>query len=205
MTEKYSISEKLRLLASQIFAVSIVVIILISSNVWGEKAPIINMILFLIGVILASIGAMGRLWCSLYIAGYKTDKLITLGPYSMCRNPLYFFSYLGALGLGFSTESFLIPLIISIAFAIYYPYVIKSEEAKLEEIFAKGFKEYVDNVPCFLPKFTSLMEPEEYIVKPILFREHMFDAIWFIWFIGIIEIIKELHTINILPTLFNIY
>jgi len=205
MTEKYSVSEKLRLLVSQIFAVSIVVIILISSNVWDEKAPVLNMVLFVIGVILASIGAMGRLWCSLYIAGYKTDKLITLGPYSMCRNPLYFFSYLGALGLGFSTESLLIPLIISIGFSIYYPHVIKSEEAKLEKIFTNDFKKYIDKVPCFLPKFTSFFEPKEYIVKPILFREHMFDAIWFIWFIGIIEIIKELHAINILPTLFYIY
>ncbi|GIS42766.1 MAG: hypothetical protein Ct9H90mP15_08060 [Candidatus Neomarinimicrobiota bacterium] len=31
---------------------------------------------------------------SLYVEGFKTKKLITEGPYSMVRNPLYFFTVL---------------------------------------------------------------------------------------------------------------
>jgi len=53
-------------------------------------------------------------------------KLLTV---AMCRNPLYFFSLLGALGVGLTTETLLIPFVILIAFVGYYPNVIKSEEA----------------------------------------------------------------------------
>jgi len=42
-------------------------------------------------------------------------------------------------------------------------------------------------------------------VKPIVFKRHMFSAIWFIWFMGIIEIIEELHELKVLPTIFKIY
>jgi protein-S-isoprenylcysteine O-methyltransferase Ste14 len=44
---------------------------------------------------LAAMIASHRLWCSLYISGYKNSQLITSGPYSLCRNPLYFFSFVG--------------------------------------------------------------------------------------------------------------
>lgn len=198
-------SEKLRLFLSQIFAVAIVVLLLLSANGWSTTLPILNTFFVVLGIIFASIGAIGRLWCSLYIAGYKTDKLIRLGPYSMCRNPLYFFSFIGALGLAFASETIVIPICLSIGFALYYPSVIKSEEKKLEVIFQEEFREYLNTVPRFFPKLSLLKEPKEYLVKPILFKEHAFDAIWFIWFIGIVEIIKDLHIQNILPTLLTIY
>jgi protein-S-isoprenylcysteine O-methyltransferase Ste14 len=76
-------------------------------------------ILSSIGLALAGIASLGRLWCSLYIAGYKTEELITEGPYSIYRNFLYFFSFLGAIGVGFASESLLIPLIIPILFTSY--------------------------------------------------------------------------------------
>ncbi len=203
--EKYSISERLRLLCSQIFAVGIIVLLLFSKNGWQETIPFLNTILFVIGVVFASIGSLGRLWCSLYIAGYKTDKLIQLGPYSMCRNPLYFFSFIGALGLALASETLLIPVLLAIGFALYYPSVIKSEENKLQEIFGEELLDYKQKVPRFFPKLSLLNEPQDYLVKPILFKEHMFDAIWFIWFLGVVEIIKDLHTSGILPSYFTLY
>ncbi len=196
---------KLRSYISRIFAASLILLLLFSSNGWETEAPFVSTILFLVGAVLVGIASLGRLWCSLYIAGYKTNKLITEGPYSMCRNPLYFFSYLGALGVGLVSETFLIPFIILIAFAIYYPFVVKSEEAKLKKIHKNEFEEYLNKVPSFFPKFSYLTEPEEYIVKPVIFRKHMFDALWFVWFIGIIEIIEELHELKVIPTLFRIY
>lgn len=197
--------ENFRIYISRIFGVSLIVIILVTTSAWEDKASFVSMFLFLVGAVLVGIASLGRLWCSLYIAGYKTDTLITEGPYSMCRNPLYFFSLLGALGVGFASETFLIPLIILIAFAIYYPIVIKSEEAKLEKIHKKEFEAYIDKVPSFLPKLSYLKEPEDYVVKPLVFKKHIFDALWFVWFIGIIEIIEGLHELKVLPTLFKIY
>ena len=197
--------EKLRIRISQIFAGILVVLICISTSRWETQAPVVTMLLFLLGAVLVGIASLGRLWCSVYIAGYKTDRLVTLGPYSMCRNPLYFFSLLGALGVGFASETLIIPFLILIAFWGYYPSVIKSEEAELKRLHKSKFEIYLKNVPMFSPKTSLLKEPEEYIVRPKIFKEHTFHALWFIWFLGIIEIVEGLHELAVLPTIFKIY
>lgn len=197
--------EKLRIHISQIFAVLLIVFIALSKSRWEESAPVVTTALFFLGAVLVGIASLGRLWCSVYIAGYKTDHLVTQGPYSMCRNPLYFFSFLGALGVGFASESFFIPLLLLIGFALYYPFVIKSEEAELRKLHTDDFERYLKKVPTFFPRISYLTEPEEYTVKPRVFRNHMFSALWFVWFLGILEIIEELHELQVLPAIFHIY
>ena len=97
--------KKFRIQLTQIFVIILMGTITVSSSAWEIKTPFFSTILFFIGIILVGIASFGRLWCSLYIAGYKTDNLVTEGPYSMCRNPLYFFSFIGALGVGFASET----------------------------------------------------------------------------------------------------
>ncbi|MDY6904396.1 MAG: isoprenylcysteine carboxylmethyltransferase family protein [Thermodesulfobacteriota bacterium] len=198
-------SEKLRICLSQIFAGLLVVLICTSSSLWEDRVPLVTTVLFLSGAVLVGIASLGRLWCSVYIAGYKTDVLVTQGPYSMSRNPLYFFSLLGALGVGLTTETLLIPFVIAIAFIAYYPLVIKSEAAGLLKLHKGEFEAYLKKVPAFFPRLSLLHEPEEYVVRPIVFKKHMFHALWFIWFVGIIEIIEEFHELGILPTILKIY
>lgn len=197
--------EKSRAFISRMFAAMLVVLIFISGSQWDDKAPLVSSMLFFSGMILVGIGSIGRLWCSVYIGGYKTGTLITQGPYSMCRNPLYFFSLLGALGVGFFTGTFLFPLLILIAFGLYYPFVIQSEENRLMNLHKSEFENYVKKVPRFFPKISLLQEPDEYIVKPLVFKEHVFSAIWFIWIPGIIVLIKGLHEIKVIPAIFKIY
>lgn len=197
--------ERFRIHISQIFVVLLIVLICVSRSLWEYEASFVSEVLFLLGSVLVGIASLGRLWCSVYIAGYKTEHLVTKGPYSMCRNPLYFFSLLGALGVGFATESFLIPFFILIGFAAYYPFVIKSEETELAKLHETEFEVYFKKVPKFFPKLSYLMEPEEYIVKPIIIKRHIFSSLWFIWLLGILETIEGLHELKILPTMFKIY
>jgi hypothetical protein len=172
---------------------------------WEDKAPLVATTLFLLGAVLVGIASLGRLWCSLYIAGYKTDHLVTQGPYSISRNPLYLFSFVGLLGVGLSSETILVPLIILIAFIAYYPFVVRSEEAELMRLHKTQFEIYMKEVPRFFPEISLLKEPEEYVVKPVVFRKHIFDALWFIWIMGILETIEGLQEAGIFPTIFKIY
>ena len=197
--------EKLRIMISRLFAFALVAVILVSSSALKEKLPLLGALLFFSGIVLVAVACMGRMWCSLYIAGYKTDTLINQGPYSMCRNPLYFFSLLGAVGVGLASETVLIPTVILFSFAAYYPLVIKSEEAVLLKMHGTAFSTYFQKVPRFFPRLAQLTEPDEYVVKPKVYKHHMFDAIWFILIVGFLEIIKALHALHILPTLFKIY
>ena len=179
-------------------------VVLFSSSVWEGKG-FIGDILFSVGAVLASIATVGRIWCSAYISGYKVNTLITIGPYSMCRNPLYFFSLLGAIGVGFATETFSIPLVILISFALQYTYVIDYEESRLLTEHKTTFEEYMKKVPKFFPSFRLFEDTEEYIIKPKIFRRRLFDSLWFVWLLGVLELISALHTHGIVPTFINLY
>jgi len=124
---------KNRKILTWLLAGALAVLVLFSQSYWEQKR-IISDTFFLIGVILVGIATVGRLWCLLYISGYKTETLITTGPYSACRNPLYFFSLLGGVGVGLASETLTIPLVILIGFALYYPFVIRAEEKKLHRL-----------------------------------------------------------------------
>lgn len=196
---------KVRVNITRIFIALLTILLLVSESTWEKQAPIVSAVLFLIGCILVGIASLGRLWCSLYIAGYKTDTLVVAGPYSICRNPLYFFSLLGGLGVGFATETFSIPVIIFIMFAWYYPFVIRHEENKLRNIYGAHYQAYFRSVPRFWPKWSLLQEPEGYTVTPKIFRKHIRSALWFIWIIGILELLEMLREIGIFSAYFAIY
>ena len=185
-------------------AIFFLIVILFSSSRW-EGLSFTSNVLFLFGCILVGIASLGRLWCSIYIAGYKNDTLVTLGPYSISRNPLYFFSMIGAAGVGLATETLLIPLALVLLFLIYYPNVIRSEEKRLLSIHGAKYEEYRDNTPFFFPKISLLREPETYTVNPRILRKNIFGALWFVWLMGIIELFEAFHETGILPIYFRIY
>ena len=177
-THAKSLNERFRTLISLIFGLAIGCSLLFGESRW-ETSPLIEESLMLLACFMAGIGAFGRIWCSLYIAGYKNNVLVTDGPYSMCRNPLYFFSFVGSIGVSCATETFTIPLLTALAFGIYYPSVI--------------------------PSLSRLKPPPAaYSVNPATFTHNIVDALWFIWFIGIFEFISGLHEAGILPVWFLI-
>jgi protein-S-isoprenylcysteine O-methyltransferase Ste14 len=188
-----------RLNITRVFIGLLIILMVISGNQWETQAPIVSAIFFLAGCFLAGIASLGRLWCSLYIAGYKTAHLIVEGPYSISRNPLYFFSMLGGLGVGLATETFTIPILILAAFTWYYPYVIRHEEDKLRERQGQAYETYFRAVPRFWPKWSLLTEPEDYVVAPCPGEQLGIHGL------GILEMIEEFRELNILPTYFSIY
>lgn len=197
--------EKLRIPISRLVCAGILFLILLSGSAWDSLEHPAGGLMFSAGIFLAGIASLGRLWCTLYIAGYKTENLVTDGPYSMSRNPLYFFSLLGALGVGLGTETLTITAIILFSFAIYYPFVILSEEKRLMTIHQSNFSAYMARTPRFFPCLAALREPQSYTVSPILFRKHAMSALWFVWVLGLLEVVEILHRTSILPTLTKIY
>ncbi|HXK78869.1 MAG TPA: isoprenylcysteine carboxylmethyltransferase family protein [Kiritimatiellia bacterium] len=197
--------EKLRIPLSRGLAVVAVFFLMFSSSRWEETSPLITTMLFTVGMLLVAVASLGRMWCSVYIAGYKDRTLITAGPYSMSRNPLYFFSMLGALGVGCCTEAFTFPVLILLAMALYYPLVIRKEERRLQEYFGSAFSDYVQRVPVFFPKLALFREPDTYTVNPRAYRRHMFSALWFVWLVGLIELAEGLKEIGWLRSFWHCY
>ena len=198
-------SEKYRLLLSRIAVAISVFFLCITQSYWETKNAKVTFALFLIGTILVAIASLGRMWCSLYIAGYKNKRLVTEGPYSLCRNPLYFFSAVGGVGVGCTTETFTFPVVFIVLFALYYPLVIKGEEKRLKQIYGVEFEEYIKRVPAFFPSVSTFFEPENYNVKPVVFRRHIFSALWFVWIVGILELIEGMREIGVFLSLWSLY
>lgn len=184
-------------------AVLIAVLAICSASRW--EASHIDALLFAAGCILVGISAVGRLWCTLYIAGMKTKTLVTEGPYSLCRNPLYFFSMLGMLGVGLVTKTLTIPALLLVCFALYYPRVMRSEGVRMATLHGEDYVRYHERVNAFLPSRRAFTEPEKVLVDARKYRRAMTDVLWFVWLVGFFEIAEALRDVGILPTLFRLY
>jgi protein-S-isoprenylcysteine O-methyltransferase Ste14 len=195
----------MRIAISKLFVVLVFFCLLFTHSIWEKRYPIIPESLFPLGVFLVGIASFGRMWCSLYIAGRKDSELVTEGPYSICRNPLYFFSLVGALGIGFATETLLVPLLILVAYSLYYPLVIKKEEIKLAGLHGAEFEGYRQKVPRFIPKFSLFHESKAYVVNVEVFRKHAVSALWFVWLTGVLAFVESLQEMHWLPVYFWIY
>jgi protein-S-isoprenylcysteine O-methyltransferase Ste14 len=167
----------------------------------AHRGSALGSLMFVAGLAMAAVASVGRLWCSLYIGGYKDARLVTTGPYSLTRNPLYFFSLVGFAGIGLATQSFTLTLGVLLAFALAYPAVIAREERVLRARFGIAFDRYCRCTPRFLPTASKYLEPERYVVSPRAFRRAAADAIWFVWLAGLVHLMAEHRVVPALLTL----
>lgn len=192
LTQKYvSTVEAWRLPISRLAAFALIGLLILKPTAQVGSWP--GILMLAAGILLAGIGAFGRLWCSLYIGGRKTHELVSAGPYGWCRNPLYLFSLIGALGVGLSTRQPWGVALLTGFFTLYYPCVIRSEERKLKMVHGQSFLAYCQRVPRFFPRTLAVQEPSSYRVNPGLIRKHMTEAIWFVWAISLVLVIEAIQ------------
>ena len=110
-------------------------------------------------------GGCLRWWATLFIGGRKIMELVTDGPYSICRNPLY----LGTLLISFSVALFLqsATLLCAMIFvgAIYLWITVPIEERRLQQKFGDRFTDYCQRTPRLFPNFWRYSSPSEINVR----------------------------------------
>ena len=191
-----------RILVSRIFALLFFAVVLSMSP--QLEGSVVSGVLFACGLVLAGIATVGRLWCALYISGNKDSVLVTVGPYSVSRNPLYLFSFIGFAGVGLATETITLSLAMPAFFAILYPLIIRREEAMLRERFGSAFVDYCARVPRFLPRPSLYVEPVQWVVDTRLYRRTMVDVVWFVWLVALIELVEEIHKHGVVQPWFTL-
>jgi protein-S-isoprenylcysteine O-methyltransferase Ste14 len=100
------------------------------------------------GVFFILTGIVGRTWCSMYIGGNKLRRLVTEGPYSLTRNPLYLFSAIASFGLGAQLGSIVFALLCAAATIAIFLIVIRHEERALAGLFPAEYTTYKAQVPA---------------------------------------------------------
>ncbi len=157
------------------------------------------------GIILILVGILGRTWCSMYIGGHKLNRLITEGPYSVTRNPLYVFSAIAAFGLGAQLGSIVFALICGVATIAIFALVISHEERALATRFPAEFAHYKAMVPRFAPNFGGWQEADNLLVRPALVRRTFWDASLFLLAVPGLKALEGLRDASLLTPIFRLY
>lgn len=113
----------------------------------------------LIGGIISLIGLIIRAWSSGHIR--KGEILAVAGPYSFTRNPLYLGSLLLGIGFCLASNVWWLALCFCALFLCVYLPVMRVEAEDLTSEFGESYKEYAQNVPMFLPRFTAWKKTHE--------------------------------------------
>jgi len=140
-----------RLPLAKVLSCSVFGLALVTGHSWIEPGWM-DQALAATGFALLIIAMAGRIWCGSHIAGRKTVELVTDGPYSVCRNPLYFFSLLAFIGAGLSFESLSLAAIFGAVFFMTHWRTIHIEERVLRERFGAAFDAYEARVPRLIPR-----------------------------------------------------
>ncbi|HBG26489.1 MAG: hypothetical protein A2Y10_04120 [Planctomycetes bacterium GWF2_41_51] len=203
MEKMLFIAAKLRVPLTRIVAIVILLLILFTTHSWKQD-NIIDIVMETCGLLLITLCSFGRLWALMYISGYKSDQVISVGPYSIVRHPLYVFSFIGAIGIGLASENLLIFAIIAVFYICYYPFTILAEEKKLTSKFGQAYIDYMKCTPRILPKLTKPNNPVIYHVKPDKYIANFADAMWFVWIFILLHFVERLQQMAVLPVIFKI-
>lgn len=143
---------------SILIVASFAVIELLSVPVVKEET-VADLLLDTAGWLSFFFGATFRWWATLYVGGRKDKELAVDGPYSVCRNPLYFGTFLLTLSIAFFVHSLMFAIGLLIATPLYLTVTVPWEENRLLKEFGERYEEYRQRVPKFLPNFSKVHSP----------------------------------------------
>jgi protein-S-isoprenylcysteine O-methyltransferase Ste14 len=178
-------------------------LLLVTNSAW--PARLIHFYIEAAGVVLISAGILGRIWCTLYIGGRKSNEVVTNGPYSMMRNPLYFFSSIAAAGVGAQTGSIILAMVFGILCSLAFLIVIKREEAFLGGTFGRDYADYCARVPRFFPKPSLFHEPETVLVSTKRVYSTLMDGMVFFISVPLLELVDYVQNAGWVPIFFHLY
>jgi protein-S-isoprenylcysteine O-methyltransferase Ste14 len=157
-----------------------------------------------VGIVLIVACILGRTWSSLYIGGRKIEEFVQTGPYSIMRNPLYFFSCLGAVGVGMQVGTVVLGLVCGLlAYVVFYLVVLKEEEL-LTERYGATYEAYLARVPRFFPKPSLWRDDETLTIRPPRVLMTFADALVFLLAVPAAEFFEFLQDTGVIPVLLRL-
>lgn len=170
---------------------------------WRNQ-PVAHEAVELVGLAAILACIVGRCWSTLYIGGRKGRELVDIGPYSLCRNPLYSFSILGAFGFGAQTGSVVVGLLCAALTYTVFHVVVRREERFLIGALGAPYAEYLVKTPRFFPSFARWRNVEAVEVRPGRVTSTFLDGLLFLLSIPIAEGLENLQGHAWLPVLLNL-
>lgn len=148
-------------------------------------------------------GLVIRVWCVFYIGGRKSKELVTQGPYSICRNPIYVGTFLLAIGAGLCFENLLMLIFCTAAILPVHLLVVRMEEAHLEAIFGEQYCLYRQRVPRYWPRLRGYESPKRVTVSVRAIRRIAIDTAAVLLLPEVEDMLELLHDHGVLPVLWH--
>lgn len=140
------------------------------------------------------IACIGRIWCAIHITGRKNRELCQTGPYAFTRNPLYLFSFIGAVGICLGAQACLEAVLMALVFLVYYKFMIRTEEQRLTVLFGLNYEQYCQTVPRFWPRWRKLPQVQELAINVNALTKAVREAALFLIAILGIEVLEKLKS-----------
>ena len=191
--------QKLRKVAVGVALLALMVLSVFSQSIggvdgrWHESVETVGLAAIVLAIV-------GRAWCTLYIGGRKKAEIVDRGPYSVSRNPLYVFSFIGAFGVGARSGSLVIAAAFVLAAVLVFHVTVLREERFLGGEFGDGYARYRARTPRFWPRFSLWRDADELTIRPALFLLTIRDGLMFLLAIPLFELIDEgqvLHWVKV--------
>lgn len=156
------------------------------------------------GFLLAVTAVLGRLWITLFVAGRKDQALVREGPFSVCRHPLYLASIVGAIGIGLTSLSLTLTIVLPLAVGAIVYMASRREDAALASTHGDAWRRYRDSVPAFWPNSLKQRLPESVTVPPKIYRKAFLDAASFLGLWLLVLLLEGLRAGGAWPAFFNL-
>ncbi|RWM27190.1 isoprenylcysteine carboxylmethyltransferase family protein [Mesorhizobium sp.] len=187
---------------------AVLIVVLFAALLFGQSTfppdTLMHESIEMFGVLLIFLGVVGRLWATLYIGGRKSSEVVTGGPYSITRNPLYVFSTVAAAGVGAQIGSFSGIVLFALLCAGAFHIVILREEKFLKEALGAPYQAYLAKVPRFFPNLSLYDEGDTGSFKPRLLLNTLLDGLVFLVALPAFELIDSAQQSGMLPVLFRL-
>ncbi|TPI46259.1 isoprenylcysteine carboxylmethyltransferase family protein [Mesorhizobium sp. B2-9-1] len=187
---------------------AVLIVVLFCALLFGQSSfppeTLMHESIEMFGVLLILLGIVGRLWSTLYIGGRKSAEVVTGGPYSITRNPLYLFSTLAAAGVGAQIGSFSGIILFSLLCAGAFHIVILREERYLKELLGAPYQGYLAKVPRFFPNLALYQEGDTGSFRPRLLLNTLLDGLVFLVALPAFELIDGMQQSGMLPVWFTL-
>ncbi len=192
-----------RLVAAKLLALVVVAGALLSDHIYASGG-LADFCIESTGLLLLVTGALGRVWSAAFISGKKSRVLVCVGPYSMTRNPLYFFSFLSWVGAGMSFGALTLALVLAVVFLLTHLKTISQEEQFLHGKFGAAWEEYARTVPRFFPRLHSLRGTPDGAFEALPFTRVIGESgLIMLAYVGT-QFVEYLHAQKVIPVLISL-
>ena len=193
-----------RIAISRVFALVFTFVILFCHPYFYNS--LFNGVILVLGLLLILIGMLGRIFSSLFMSDNRHKNIVSMGIYSITRNPLYLFSFIGTIGLTFVFGSFVLAGVVIVFYLLYYYIIITFEENSLSEKFGLEYINYLQSgTPRFFPKFSLWKSDTHLNVSYKVVLQTILDASWFFVIAIAIVVILKLQQIGMIPVYFYLF